>query len=733
MKSAAPSYVVTCLGAIVFMVIVPAAQAALNLVSLSPTNGAINIGYDTHLQITFDAPPSLTNGQILIYNSSGVPVDTNDLSLGLTQTRKLGNPGGANYTLYPVLVTGNTATIYPHPGVLTNNQTYYVNITPGLFTNKTSGAFAGIADAETWSFTTKPGRPLAGTNYIVVAADNTGDFDTVQGAMDFIPSGNSQHVLVYIRRGIYQEVDYENQRHNVTFRGEDRKETIITYPNNNNLNAGGSSVRTMINVNANDVVMENLTLTNSTPHGGSQAEALRVSGQRFIFNHGDLDSFQDTFLINSAGHYAYFYDSHIQGDTDFIWNDGAVVFQDCEIEAMNAGYTCQMRTPDANHYGAVFLDCSLTRAYNFTGHYLNRIDPSVYPYSAAAYINCRMDNYIAPAGWLLNNTTSPTNNLRFWEFQSVDLNGNPINISQRAAFSLQLNATQAALMRNLTNVFGWLPQLVPNIISQPTNQTVAAGEDATFALTATGIQTANPEDSGGASVIVPLGYQWFKEGVGLIAGATNATLVVRHAQHQDAGSYFVTASNLTAVATSSVVALTVTGNAPPLANPATYYRDAGFPLQLAIADLATNWSDPDGDPLALTGVNDSTNGAAVSYDTANIYYRNTNDVTDQFAYAIGDGYGGTATGAVDILIAPGSTGVTITGMAINGDGSAALNFKGVPRHTYWLEAATNLAPPVVWESIATNTADSNGRWQVTDLQATNHSQRFYRSLQSEIQ
>jgi hypothetical protein len=34
---------------------------------------------------------------------------------------------------------------------------------------------------------------------------------------------------------------------------------------------------------------------------------------------------------------------------------------------------------------------------------------------------------------------------------------------------------------------------------------------------------------------------------------------------------------------------------------------------------------------------------------------------------------------------------------------------------------------VVWTTISTNTADMSGLWQVTDLQATNYPDRYYRS------
>ena len=56
-----------------------------------------------------------------------------------------------------------------------------------------------------------------------------------------------------------------------------------------------------------------------------------------------------------------------------------------------------------------------------------------------------------------------------------------------------------------------------------------------------------------------------------------------------------------------------------------------------------------------------------------------------------------------------------------------LNFVGVAGYTYQVDAATNLAPPVVWTTISTNTADLSGLWQITDLQATNYPDRFYRS------
>jgi len=548
-----------------------ASQAVLNPVGLSPANGATNVCTDTLLRITFDAPPSFGNsGQVYIFTQAGVPVDTNDMSLCINkpgapsvQARRI---AGMSYYTFPIIVSGNTATIYPHSGVLAPNQTYNVTMTPGLFFNGGSGAFGGISDSTTWRFTTKPLNPSSSTNHLVVAADGSADYCTVQGAIDSIPNGNSAR-LIEIRNGIYEEIVFlTNQKHNIKFRGEDRHQTIIKYRNNDNLNSG-SSTRSLFNMRGDDVAIENLTLTNSTPNGGSQAEALRADGRRLVVNGVNLASYQDTLLLNSLGRYSYFNDCLIQGSVDFIWNDGVGVFQNCEIKSLTSGgYICQMRS-DVTRYGAVFLDCLLTKAAGVSGCYLNRCDPSSMPDAAAAFINCRMDTHITSAGWLLFGAATPTGGLRFWEFQSTNLAGSAaINVSTRAPYSSQLTEPQARLMRNLTNVYApnslWLPQLAPNIVTQPADQEVTPGGNADFVVEATGIQTENPTTAGEPSVLVPLHYQWLKHGTNLL-GATNSVLTISNVTGLDAGIYSVVVSNSSGTIISKDVALSVTSAGPP--------------------------------------------------------------------------------------------------------------------------------------------------------------------------
>jgi len=88
----------------------------------------------------------------------------------------------------------------------------------------------------------------------------------------------------------------------------------------------------------------------------------------------------------------------------------------------------------------------------------------------------------------------------------------------------------------------------PAFISQPMNQTVTVGTNATF----TALVAGTP----------PLTYQWYFNATNLVTGATNSTLTLTNVQPEFAGAYSLMASNLLGAATSSNALLTVTTNSP---------------------------------------------------------------------------------------------------------------------------------------------------------------------------
>ncbi len=139
-------------------------NSAMSATTLSPANGATGVCYDTPLYVTFSQTPLENNAnKIRIFNVTNpvTPVDTIDLSLGSggVQARSPFPGDSQAFNYYPVIITGNTAAIYPHSGVMTANQTYYVTIDDGAFTDTAGAFFAGISSSNVWQFTTKPTGP----------------------------------------------------------------------------------------------------------------------------------------------------------------------------------------------------------------------------------------------------------------------------------------------------------------------------------------------------------------------------------------------------------------------------------------------------------------------------------------------------------------------------------------------------------------------------------------------
>ena len=420
--------------------------------SVAPWPGRESLCTDTTLSIDFDRKPAIgKTGRIRILDALGAVIDTIDMAAN-PQSK---NIGGTSFNYFPIRIDGNRAEIELHKQLPLNGK-YSVTIEPGVIVDAAAGApWTGFADTTEWTFRTKTAGPSSDTTILTVSPDAFSDFCTIQAAIDFVPTNNTRPVTIDVQPGVYNEINYiASSKPFITVRGADRDTTIVQYPNNATLNAGNS--RAMFGVDAPDFTLENITLWNTTAKGGSQAEAFRGNNQRIFLNHVNLKSFQDTLLLQGR---AMVNDSYIEGDVDFLWGNGTVFIQDSELRAVTSGgYYTQIRNVQ-NQNGYVIVRSKLTAPEGVTGVYLSRIDPTVFPYSQVAFIDCIMGPHIIPAGWLLNNaTTAP--NVQFWEYGSKDLagSGSPLNTSQRALFSRQLTAAEAAKWSDAAFVLdGWNP------------------------------------------------------------------------------------------------------------------------------------------------------------------------------------------------------------------------------------------------------------------------------------
>jgi pectin methylesterase-like acyl-CoA thioesterase len=424
-----------------------------------PAPGAKGVCADAPLRITFASPVTVGKaGRVQVFKSSqpDAPVDTIDVAAATFSDTIAGR---VFQEVRPIFLDGNDAIVYLHNKKLVPNETYLVTVDAGVFVDG-GGNPLGAIQGSSWSFTTAAPSTMPGN--LVVSREGGGDFCTVQGAIDSISPSSSTPTVVTIKSGVYHEIVYISQKNNVTLRGDDRKKSILAYPNNDALqNKLGTKFRAMVEVeNSNGLVVENLTLHNTTPQNGSQAEALRVEpGDQVILRNADFISLQDTLLLTGR---VYVTGSYIEGNVDYIWGKGTVYFDHCELKTVGrAGYNVQARNP-ADKYGYVFVDSKLTADPGVTGHILARIDvtPSTgYPASHVAYINCQMDKHISPKGWVITPAgTTDTASVRFWEYQSTDLAGAPIDVSMRDPASKQLTQSEAATMRDKSVVLGgWAP------------------------------------------------------------------------------------------------------------------------------------------------------------------------------------------------------------------------------------------------------------------------------------
>jgi pectin methylesterase-like acyl-CoA thioesterase len=312
--------------------------------------------------------------------------------------------------------------------------------TGGLFGTGGKGGGAG-GSAGSGDSLCPPGI----TQTVTVAKDGSGQFSTVQAAVDSIPSGSSTHVRIDIKAGTYTEKLTIASRSNLCLVGAGNTSTILAYGDSNS-KVGSTSGSASVHISANDFSAANLTIQN-TFGSGSQAVALRTTGQRQQFLNCRFVGYQDTLYTHSGTQ--YFRNCYVQGNTDYVFGGATAVLQDCEARNVENGSAVTAPNTDASTaYGIVFLGGKMTAVSGVKSVALGR------PWGAAgfgAFMNMDLGSHILAAGFVEMSGNSPAN-ARFHEYGST---GSGANASSRSSY--QLSASQAASY-TVTNILGsWTP------------------------------------------------------------------------------------------------------------------------------------------------------------------------------------------------------------------------------------------------------------------------------------
>lgn len=169
---------------------------------------------------------------------------------------------------------------------------------------------------------------------IMVAADGSGDYTTLTEAINALPMFNYERIVIYIRNGIYNE-KIRIEQNNLTLLGESRDSTIICFNQLrtdwiNNKDYIGPAV---INIHADDIILENLTIENTQPGIGPHAFAVYGTGTRtIIVNCNVLSKGGDTLSLWNYKNGKYYHSNcYFEGSVDFVCPRGWCYIRDSKF------------------------------------------------------------------------------------------------------------------------------------------------------------------------------------------------------------------------------------------------------------------------------------------------------------------------------------------------------------------------------------------------------------------
>ena len=305
---------------------------------------------------------------------------------------------------------------------------------------------------------------LAAVQLVVGTPEQGGQYATVQAAVDAVPGTNGQpnakRYVINIMPGTYTErVKIPTYKPLITMRGQDPLTTILTFNETTNSSPNESTAHASTVVQGADFIAENITFQNSFGQGAN-ALAIYAKADRLIFNNVRFLGWGDT--LRSEFGRQYFVDSYVEGSVDFIYGKGTAFFENTTINPKSGGYiTAQGRETAEETNGYVFKDSTITGSASAGSVYLGR---PWQQYSRAIFLDTKMSSVISPAGW--SQWSGNNNHLTayFAEYNSMDLNGDPLDVSQRVSWSHQLSAVEAEAFSKENWLDGWEPVLDPDAL-----------------------------------------------------------------------------------------------------------------------------------------------------------------------------------------------------------------------------------------------------------------------------
>ena len=227
-------------------------------------------------------------------------------------------------------------------------------------------------------------------------------------------------VVLALQSGTYYE-KVTIDRPEVTLRGSSPNDTCITFDDAASTCKEGSPMGTFatasVTVTAPYFRAENLAIANGFDYPGRshevksnpgkvkglQAVAFRTAGQadKTGLVNCMFSGYQDTLLLDTGYHYLE--GCTVEGNIDFIFGAGTVLFEGCTILSNGSGYVCAPSTK-SDKLGFFFHRCNFKKKQGVESSsvYLGRpwhpgADPFLVSY--AGLLECYLEDHIKEEGW----------------------------------------------------------------------------------------------------------------------------------------------------------------------------------------------------------------------------------------------------------------------------------------------------------------------------------------------
>ena len=442
---------------------VGAANEKATLVSSNPENDATGVSANGSIILTFDNKVKAGTGTASLNGEEIAPI-----------------------------ISGKSA-VFKYSGLKYATR-YTFTMPEGVLVSRGGHA---VAKTEITFTTMERKQPEARLYDAVVAADGSGDYKTLQEAIDAAPEGRGTPWLIFVKNGQYQEhIDIPAKKPYLHIIGQDRDKAVVM----DSRLCGGENAYSVdpgatVVVKGANTFFENITLENSYGHekqAGPQALALNTAADRVVLNNVALLSYQDTWITTSTSNNRhYIKNSLIEGAVDFIYNSGNVYLDGdtLEINRPSGGYIVAPSHAADVKWGYVFQN-NVLRArpgVNVTDVWLGR---PWHNQPKTVFINLQTFINIPAKGWYNTMGGLPA----LWaEYNTVDKDGNPVDLSQRETYYYYtdrntgekhevfnvkntLTAEEAA-QYTLKNVMGGSDNWQPDLLCEACDAPVVKGTD----------------------------------------------------------------------------------------------------------------------------------------------------------------------------------------------------------------------------------------------------------------